>query len=74
MFRMNGMPWAQGCAGAACVRFARHPIGRASHICACSESWSKVLRGLGSLTGKGAFALLFQHSYPRQTRISHSRE
>jgi hypothetical protein len=25
MFRMNGMPRAQGCAGEACVRFARHP-------------------------------------------------
>jgi hypothetical protein len=24
MFRMNGMPRAQGCAGAACVSFARH--------------------------------------------------
>ena len=53
MFRMNGMPRAQGCAGAACVSFAQRRIGllqdsldtlvvpgrlRVAHPCAQSRS------------------------------------
>ena len=28
MFRMNGMPRAQGCAGAACFSFAQYPANK----------------------------------------------